>query len=220
MASPPPKKVSVFIGRETLVDRDEVDKIRRSIEHEAGALTDAALMGAAPTDALTDAALGDWGEDLSNDGEGRDSPVHEEQASQQGSNKSQELAPLAPKKPRGRPRGGPRTPRKIEEARDRRRSGRIRSDPMETMALVETLKLMFNVTHFCKDNVSCFTATVPHVVALLWKQDISDKNPLDAPFGPLWRGFDAKHNTWELKRNLDKCSDAIVAYERSIGAVN
>lgn len=62
---------------------------------------------------------------------------------------------------------------------------KAKDDPMETMALVETLKLMFNVTHFCKDNVSCFTATVPHVVALLWKQDISDKNPLDAPFGPL-----------------------------------
>lgn len=60
-----------------------------------------------------------------------------------------------------------------------------RDDPMEGMALGETLKLMFNVTHYCKDKISCFTATVPHVIALFWKQDVSDEAPLDPPFGPL-----------------------------------
>lgn len=58
-------------------------------------------------------------------------------------------------------------------------------NPMEDMALGETLKLMFNVTHFCKANVSSFTPAVSHIVTLLWKQDISETKPLDAPFGPL-----------------------------------
>lgn len=62
---------------------------------------------------------------------------------------------------------------------------KAKADPMEEMALVETLKLMFNVTHFCREKVSCFTSAVPHIVALLWKQDISGAKPLDPPFGAL-----------------------------------
>lgn len=60
-----------------------------------------------------------------------------------------------------------------------------RQEPMEDMALAEILKLLFNVTHFCKDEVSQFSAAVPHIIALLWKQDIPATNPLDSPFGPL-----------------------------------
>lgn len=62
---------------------------------------------------------------------------------------------------------------------------KAKADATEEMALGEILKLMFNVTHFCKDKVLCFIPAVPHVVALLWKQDIPDANPLDSPFGPL-----------------------------------
>lgn len=58
-------------------------------------------------------------------------------------------------------------------------------DPMEEMALGETLKLMFNVTHFCKTKVSAFTPAVSHIVSLLWKQDSSDAKPLEPPFSPL-----------------------------------
>ncbi|QUC23705.1 uncharacterized protein UV8b_07946 [Ustilaginoidea virens] len=58
-------------------------------------------------------------------------------------------------------------------------------DPMESMALGETLKLMFNATHFCKAKVGMFTPAISHVIALLWKQDISDAAPLEPPFGPL-----------------------------------
>ncbi|KYK55899.1 guanine nucleotide exchange factor synembryn [Drechmeria coniospora] len=66
-------------------------------------------------------------------------------------------------------------------------SGRAKTkaEPMEEMALEETLKLMFNVTHFCKAKVSSFTPGVAHAVALLWKQDIMSDRPLDPPFGPL-----------------------------------
>ncbi|KHN96894.1 Guanine nucleotide exchange factor, Ric8 [Metarhizium album ARSEF 1941] len=58
-------------------------------------------------------------------------------------------------------------------------------NPMEDMALEETLKLMFNVTHFSKTHVASFAPAVSHIVALLGKQDISETKPLDAPFGPL-----------------------------------
>ncbi|KAK2606387.1 hypothetical protein QQS21_003206 [Conoideocrella luteorostrata] len=58
-------------------------------------------------------------------------------------------------------------------------------EPMEDMALGETLKLMFNVTHFCKTKVSAFTPAVCYIISLLWKQDISEGKPLEPPFGPL-----------------------------------
>ncbi|KAK5992913.1 Synembryn-like C3E7.04c-like protein [Cladobotryum mycophilum] len=57
--------------------------------------------------------------------------------------------------------------------------------PMEDMALSETLKLLFNVTHFCKDEAAKFDGAVPHIVTLFWRQDIPTTKPLEAPFGPL-----------------------------------
>ncbi|EFY86335.1 hypothetical protein J3458_020424 [Metarhizium acridum] len=58
-------------------------------------------------------------------------------------------------------------------------------DPMEDSALGETLKLMFNVTHFSKTHVSSFAPAVSLIVALLLKQEIPKTKPLDPPFGPL-----------------------------------
>lgn len=60
-----------------------------------------------------------------------------------------------------------------------------KAEPMEDMALEETLKLLFNVTHFCKQKLSSFAPAVNHVIALLWKQDIPSSRQLDRPFGPL-----------------------------------
>ncbi|KAK2761057.1 guanine nucleotide exchange factor synembryn [Colletotrichum kahawae] len=58
-------------------------------------------------------------------------------------------------------------------------------DPMEDMALNEILRLLFNVSHFCSTEASAFTASIPHIITLLWKQDISEKKPLDPPFNSL-----------------------------------
>lgn len=63
--------------------------------------------------------------------------------------------------------------------------GKTRSEMMQDMALVETLKLLFNVTHFCPDRADRFSPAVPHIVALLWKHDVPDEKPLEPPFGPL-----------------------------------
>lgn len=64
-------------------------------------------------------------------------------------------------------------------------SGKEKADPMQDMALAETLKLLFNVTHFCKTKVDAFTPAVPHVLTLLTKRDIDPSKPLEGPFSPL-----------------------------------
>lgn len=64
---------------------------------------------------------------------------------------------------------------------------KTKPDPMELMALGETLRLLFNVTSKCPSKVDCFTAAVPHIVALLLSLDIPPKGtpPLESPLGPL-----------------------------------
>ncbi|KAK3393711.1 guanine nucleotide exchange factor [Podospora didyma] len=65
-------------------------------------------------------------------------------------------------------------------------TGKTKADPMESMALVETLKLLFNVTRFCEGHVSSFVSAVPHLVALLVKNDVQNtRTPLDPPLGPI-----------------------------------
>ncbi|OHE96711.1 guanine nucleotide exchange factor synembryn [Colletotrichum orchidophilum] len=61
----------------------------------------------------------------------------------------------------------------------------VSADPMEDMALNETLKLLFNVSHFCPSEVDAFTGGIPHIIALLWKHDIPSNKPLDPPFNAL-----------------------------------
>ncbi|EFQ27810.1 guanine nucleotide exchange factor synembryn [Colletotrichum graminicola M1.001] len=58
-------------------------------------------------------------------------------------------------------------------------------DPMEDMALNETLKLLFNVSHYCPSEVDAFTGCIPHIIALLWKHDVPSDNPLNPPFNAL-----------------------------------
>jgi hypothetical protein len=63
--------------------------------------------------------------------------------------------------------------------------GKTQADPMQDMALAETLKLMFNVSHFCKARVESFTPAVYHILTLLTKRDIAPARPLDGPFSAL-----------------------------------
>lgn len=58
-------------------------------------------------------------------------------------------------------------------------------DPMEDMALIESLKLLFNITHFCPQRSGSFSPAVPHILTLLTKRPISASKPLEAPIGPL-----------------------------------
>ena len=56
---------------------------------------------------------------------------------------------------------------------------------MENMALDETLRLLFNITHFCPDDTSEFASAVSPVVALLWRDEISSNKPLGGVPGHL-----------------------------------
>ncbi|ETS82143.1 hypothetical protein PFICI_07145 [Pestalotiopsis fici W106-1] len=62
-------------------------------------------------------------------------------------------------------------------------SGAAPTDPMEAMALIETLKLLFNITHYCRDKTSSFTQAIPPIVTLLCTGTYSNTRPkpLDAP---------------------------------------
>lgn len=64
-------------------------------------------------------------------------------------------------------------------------AGKGVTEPMQDMALVETLKLMFNVTHFCKAKVDTFAPAIPHVLTLLTKRDFPKAKPLEGIFSPL-----------------------------------
>ncbi|KAI2604607.1 guanine nucleotide exchange factor [Hypoxylon sp. NC1633] len=69
-------------------------------------------------------------------------------------------------------------------ARHRATTGPV-ADPMEDMALIETLKLLFNITYYCKDRVSSFTIAIPHIVTVLCKGAFATQKPLDPPNGSL-----------------------------------
>ncbi|KAH7321407.1 guanine nucleotide exchange factor synembryn-domain-containing protein [Stachybotrys elegans] len=63
--------------------------------------------------------------------------------------------------------------------------GKSPSDAMEEMALTETLKLLFNVTHHCPERIGAFNPAIPHIINLLWKTDIAADQPLGQPHGSL-----------------------------------
>ena len=58
-------------------------------------------------------------------------------------------------------------------------------DPMEDMALVETLKLFFNITYFCPSSIAALSPAVPHVLRLILKRSVDDQKPMDPPMGQL-----------------------------------
>jgi len=53
------------------------------------------------------------------------------------------------------------------------------------MALIESLKLMFNLTHFCPQRSGAFSPALPHILLILCKRPISSTKPLDPPIAPL-----------------------------------
>jgi hypothetical protein len=61
------------------------------------------------------------------------------------------------------------------------KGSRATVDPMEDMALTETLQLLFNVTHFAPDRVGAFTPAIPHIVTILTKHDLPSEAAPRAP---------------------------------------
>ncbi|KAF1931415.1 uncharacterized protein M421DRAFT_347047 [Didymella exigua CBS 183.55] len=65
-----------------------------------------------------------------------------------------------------------------------RRRTKEHAAPMDLMALSETLKLLFNITHFHPDLSQHFTSSITHIFKILLHRD-APTNPLDAPISFL-----------------------------------
>lgn len=65
------------------------------------------------------------------------------------------------------------------------KSKKAKEDPMEDMALTETLKLMFNLTHFCPQRCEAFSPSIPHILTILSRRPIPPIDPLGPPMGAL-----------------------------------
>lgn len=97
------------------------------------------------------------------------------------------------------------------------KSGKASVDPMATMALSETLKLMFNVSHFCSERVNSFTPAIPHVLTLLTRLDLPSTQPLDSPFGPLVNALvNLKLDSEEAQPSLYPTTEPISIVDRLI----
>lgn len=58
-------------------------------------------------------------------------------------------------------------------------------DPMQDMALIESLKLLFNLTHFCPQRSTAFSPALQPILSIISKRSISDRTPLEQPVAPL-----------------------------------
>ncbi|KAH6662332.1 guanine nucleotide exchange factor [Halenospora varia] len=76
-------------------------------------------------------------------------------------------------------------------------------DPMQEMALIESLKLMFNLTHFCPQRSITFSPALQPILSIISKRPISDRTPLEQPIAPLVNAlinldFESKDNAASL----------------------
>jgi hypothetical protein len=65
-----------------------------------------------------------------------------------------------------------------------RRLSQMHTNPMDLMALSETLKLLFNITHFYPDLSEHFSKSIPHIFKILVRRKIPSP-PLQAPVNYL-----------------------------------
>lgn len=64
-----------------------------------------------------------------------------------------------------------------------------KDDPMQGMALSETSKLLYVVSHICPDRVSALSTAVPHLVFIFLKHPVPEPKPLDGSFKALISAF-------------------------------
>lgn len=74
----------------------------------------------------------------------------------------------------------------LEKAsKDKKKSAPIEPDPMEDMALTETLKLFFNITYFCPSRTDALSPAIPHILRLILKRTVDPVKPMEPPMGQL-----------------------------------
>jgi hypothetical protein len=93
--------------------------------------------------------------------------------------------------------------------------------PMEDMALIESLKLMFNLSHFCPTRASDFTAAIPDILTILQRRALDPSKPLEPPTAPLVNALiNADLADPDSMHALFPKSDAKVHAERLIDLFN
>ncbi|KJZ77541.1 hypothetical protein HIM_03265 [Hirsutella minnesotensis 3608] len=223
---PPAKKTSVFIGREIMVDRDEVESIRPSIEPEAEHRSEFRPLS--------------WDENVNFEQEGsfdeaRESPKVSWEQMKQGVNNRREkpeeeqsqeeaLQPLPAKRSRGRPRRTEQMGSLIKAlkppAHPHRRSSRIKTaaaPPVSKPAPRPSQKPRGRPGR--KPKVAATRSGTG--AGKEWEIERIVDSRIDAAtleqhfYLVKWKGWAEKHNTWEPKKNLANCSAAIVAYEKA-----
>ncbi|KAK4191840.1 guanine nucleotide exchange factor [Podospora australis] len=99
-------------------------------------------------------------------------------------------------------------------------ASKARVNPMDDMAMAETLKLLFNVTQFCPNQLAPFEPAIPSIVTILTNHDLpspQSKTPLDPPFGPLLNTLlNLKLSTDAAKESLFPSSSPTVVSDRLI----
>jgi hypothetical protein len=85
------------------------------------------------------------------------------------------------------------------------------TQPMDLMALCETLKLIFNITHFYPALVAHFSPSTPHVFKILTRRPTPPK-PLDAPVNTLVNAL------LNLVREEDSQTSAFPSFDPSCNA--
>ncbi|KAI9743640.1 MAG: hypothetical protein M1818_002956 [Claussenomyces sp. TS43310] len=80
---------------------------------------------------------------------------------------------------------------------------KLMTDPMEELALTETLKLLFNITHFCPQRSHTFLPAVPWILAIVMKRPLIPNNPMATSMGSLINSM--------INLDLQKSDDAMHA---------
>ncbi|KAJ4311412.1 hypothetical protein N0V84_010465 [Fusarium piperis] len=92
-----------------------------------------------------------------------------------------------------------------------------KTDPMQGMALSETSKLLYVVSHICPDRISALSTAVPHLVFIFLKHPIPEPKPLEGSFKALISAFanldfGAEKSKAALypKGNISKVADKLI----------
>ncbi|KFZ00132.1 hypothetical protein V500_01166 [Pseudogymnoascus sp. VKM F-4518 (FW-2643)] len=76
-----------------------------------------------------------------------------------------------------------------EKSKDKaKRNSKVDSSepgPMEDMSLIETLKLLFNMTHFCPERSRAFSPAIPYILRLILKRHVLPGQPMEPPMSQL-----------------------------------
>ncbi|PHH89767.1 hypothetical protein CDD83_5303 [Cordyceps sp. RAO-2017] len=205
------EKTSVFIGREIMVNRDEVEGIDPIVDMD--------VADGIHANAGHDAGSPD-GEDQTEAGSPDDGKARQEvsqQAGEGGKKEGQAVGQRGGGRSRGgKAKGGKAKEKKQESGRRRRRSDRIRSVAAQPKPAPSPTAPRTKSRRTAGKTVAGGKAGKEWEIERIIDSRI-EAGTLRHFYLVKWKGFEAKQNTWEPKSNLTNCAAAIAAYEKKMG---